>query len=218
MEEYTAHPAGHRLAELLESLHALPRVLTVVNHPAWDIGGVGEFQLGQTLDSMLRTCGRWIHALELNGLRPWAENCSTLGLATRWSKPVVSGGDRHGAEPNATVNLTNASTFDDFVGEVRESVSRVLFLPQYRAPLRRRWLQTVADILRFYPDANGRRCWTDRFFYECDDGSVRTVAQTWGAHRPHLLNTALAMFRVLQWAPAVPAAMPGYSDPSELSC
>jgi hypothetical protein len=121
--------------------------------------------------------------VELNGLRPWKENLRVRWLAEHTGHAFVSGGDRHGLEPNANVNLTSAQTFAEFVSEVREhGISNVLFLPQYREPLRVRMISTMCDIVREYPDApDGRRRWNDRVFYRQDDGSVRPLS-SYGKH------------------------------------
>ncbi len=37
--------------------------------------------------------------------------------------PVISGGDRHGCEPNGVINLTAARTFSEFAQEVRSIAS-----------------------------------------------------------------------------------------------
>ncbi len=43
---------------------------------------------------------------------------------------LISGGDRHGVEPNANINLTNATSFTEFVHEIRrQKKSNVLFMP-----------------------------------------------------------------------------------------
>jgi hypothetical protein len=64
-------------------------------------------------------------------------------LASSFRLPLISGGDRHGREPNACVNLTNAASFPEFVEEVRnDGWSDVLFMPQYREPSKLRILQT----------------------------------------------------------------------------
>ena len=52
---------------------------------------------------LLGECGEHIDALELNGLRPWSENRQAILLGQTWSKPLISGGDRHAIEPNAVL-------------------------------------------------------------------------------------------------------------------
>jgi hypothetical protein len=80
--------------------------------------------------------GNYLHALELNGLRNWDENRAVRRLAEQWNMLLISGGDRHGVEPNANLNLTNATSFTEFVHEVRrEKKSDMLFMPQYAATL-----------------------------------------------------------------------------------
>ena len=64
----------------------------------------------------------------------------------------ISGGDRHGIEPNANINLTNATSFTEFVHEIRyEGRSHVLFMPQYAEPWKHRILQSTLDAIRDYP-------------------------------------------------------------------
>jgi hypothetical protein len=36
-----------------------------------------------------------------------------------WDQTIISGGDRHGCEPSAVLNLTNAKTFSEFIDEIR---------------------------------------------------------------------------------------------------
>ena len=65
-----------------------------------------------------------------------------LKLSKTTDLPVVSGGDRHGCEPNAVLNLSAAATFADFVDEIRrERRSHVVLVPQYFDPLRHRLLE-----------------------------------------------------------------------------
>ena len=83
--------------------------------------------------------------MKLSGLRPWAENRMVMDLARNLDRILISGGGRHGREPNATINLTTAASFEVFADEVRSGWSHVLFLPQYREPLR---LRILADFVR----------------------------------------------------------------------
>jgi hypothetical protein len=108
--------------------------------------------------------GCFIHALELNGLRPWKENRDVAVLAGSKPLPLISGGDRHGREPNANIKLTNAATFAEFVGEIRRyGWSDVLFMPQYREPFRLRILRNMCDILEDDPEHSlGWTRWCDR--------------------------------------------------------
>jgi hypothetical protein len=137
-------PAG----ELLTELASMPGVLIVLNHPLWDTTGLGCLY-PQLLHGFLTRHACHIHAMELNGLRSWAENTRVLQLAEHWNLPVISGGDRHGREPNAILNLTSMETFSDFAKELREERrSVVLFLRQYQQPLRLRRLRTAWDVVR----------------------------------------------------------------------
>src|SRR5262249_46471526 len=161
--------------------------------PLWDEAAIGPEAHSAHLSSLLAQMGGWIHAIELNGLRSRRENAAVEQLAEVWRKPLISGGDRHGAEPNAVVNLTNARTFAEFAAEVRrDGYSQILFRSQYREPLRLRWLQTVWDIVRSYPQAReGWRHWSDRFFYRSEDGVERSIAEVWQTSRPPLLSQTL---------------------------
>ena len=203
----TRQPDAGRIAGALAMLHAEDRILIVLNHPLWDEAGIGAEAHRAALASLLASMGAWIHAIELNGLRSRLENAAVVQFAEAWRKPLISGGDRHGAEPNAIINLTNATTFSEFAAELRgRGHSHILFLPQYREPLRLRWLQTVWDIVRFYPRApEGWRHWSDRFFYQCEDGVERSVAAVWQTSRPPFLSQALEMLRLAQTPWLLPA-------------
>jgi len=48
---------------------------------------------------------------------------------------LVSGGDRHGVEPNANINLTNATSFTEFVHEIRRK-RRAIFSSCLSTPSR----------------------------------------------------------------------------------
>ena len=49
-----------------------------------------------------------------------------MALAERWKLPVISGGDRHGCEPNGVINLTAARNFSEFAQEVRSDRNSVV--------------------------------------------------------------------------------------------
>lgn len=170
MEElvkFTADPQETALSGVLAMLNSFPDVLLILNHPLWDEKGIGIPEHAQVLGRLLERHGRSFHALELNGLRSWRENQQTIWLGRQSDLPVISGGDRHGCEPNAILNLTHAETFAEFIHEIRyRRKSHVVFMPQYREPLRLRILQTIVDIVREYPENfEGRRLWSDRVFY-----------------------------------------------------
>ena len=110
-------------------------------------------------------------------------------LAKGLGFPVISGGDRHGREPNACLNLTNAATFDQFVAEVRDGQSEVLFMPQYNQGHTYRIMRNITDVLSDDPEhALGWRTWSDRVFYQGLDGQVRSVRTLWGEHEPWVIR------------------------------
>lgn len=180
MQDFTAKPARGVLREILAGLHTIPSVLVVLNHPLWDESGVGAEIHRAALLELLGTCSRHLHAIELNGLRPWAENRQAIQLARTWSKPVVAGGDRHGLEPNVMLNLAATLHFAEFVTQVREGHSTVMIGNRYRAAHWRRILHSVADVVRTYEArALGRRRWSDRVFYRFDNGDVKSFSEIW---------------------------------------
>jgi hypothetical protein len=181
LAEFTAHPSDARLTEILIALNGEPDVLVIFNHPAWDLYTIGrerhEFQVGEFLQKF----GAWLHALELNGLRNWDENRATRRLAEKWNMVLISGGDRHGVEPNANINLTNAVCFTEFAHQIRrEKKSDVLFMPQYAEPWKLRMLQSAIDIVRHYPEfPQGSRAWDERIYHPDANGAARPLSELW---------------------------------------
>lgn len=200
LTEFTAQPARARLGELFACLNEFPSTLVVLNHPLWDEAKIGAVEHAQLLGRFLERHGEHIHALELNGLRPWKENAQVRWLAEHSGHVLISGGDRHGMEPNANVNLTNAATFAEFVAEIREDrLSDVLFMPQYREPIRLRTIETMWDIVREYPEFPiGRRLWNDRVFYRMKDGSVQPLSALWKGEGPWPVRWFLRGLRALK--------------------
>lgn len=198
MASYRPGAREAHLQEILSALCADPEILVVFNHPLWDEKGIGQNAHNAIVKRFLGCFGPSLHALELNGLRPWRENRAVAALAKAAGKPVISGGDRHALEPNALVNLTNASTFSQFVEEVREGWSDVLILRHYREPYSFRIVHNMFDVLKTHEThANGWKLWSDRVFYACDDGEVRSLTQLFGSRTP----TAVAVFvTVMQFA------------------
>ena len=196
MSMYTLSSTQELLPEILSELSAIPDLLIVLNHPFWIEEGVAEADHAPALERLLRNCNEWFHAFELNGTRRWHENRAVIELAGRWKRPVISGGDRHACEPSACLNLTNAATFSDFAGEVRDGRSSVLFMPQYREPMPLRILEAVWDILRPYPEYPGRERWTDRIFYRGDDGAARPVSEIWEGRVPWLIRPVTGTLRL----------------------
>ncbi len=207
LAELTADPVETRIGEMLDQLHSRLEVLIVFNHPLWDEGHIGTAPHRESVDSFLKRFRPFLHALELNGLRPWKENRDVLLLAGAESFPVISGGDRHGREPNACINLTNAATFAGFAEEVRrDGWSDVLFMPGYREPFQLRILQNLCDILEDDPGHSlGWTRWSDRVFYLTDEGIVKSLNELWGKNFPSVVNRfvslmSLARHSRVQWA------------------
>jgi hypothetical protein len=198
LAEYRARPDEERLPQILEWLNEAPGTLIILNHPLWDEAGIGAEGHMAALGLLLDRTKPWIHALEINGLRSWGENRRAIELAEAYAMPVVGGGDRHGLEPNAILNLSRARGFAEFVEEVRHGgVSDVLVMPQYREALRLRWLETLKDIFRPYETATGELSrWTSRFFYEGEDGVRRPLSELWQGTRHDFLQPLFAFLRI----------------------
>ncbi len=199
-EAFTANPSDARLSELLSALHDLPNVLIVFNHPLWDLYKIGADLHQLRVDEFLTQNGRFIHAVELNGLRHWEENRLVKRLADRWNKLLISGGDRHGLEPNANVNLTNATSFNAFVNEIRrEHRSHVLFMPQYAEPWKHRIMRSTVDAIRDYPDfPEGSRRWDERVYHPDQNGIDRPISQLWpDGQAPVYMRMVIQFVRLL---------------------
>jgi hypothetical protein len=176
LAKFTANPSDARFTEILIALHEEPNVLVVFNHPMWDL-----YLIGQEKHEFLVKNGAYLHALELNGLRHWDENRAVRRLAEKWNMLLISGGDRHGVEPNANINLTNATSFTEFVHQIRrEKKSDMLFMPQYAEPWKYRLLQSTIDAIRHYPEfPQGSRTWDERVYHPDTNGVVRPLSELW---------------------------------------
>ncbi len=181
LEEFTANPSDARLTEILAALDREPNVLVVFNHPMWDLYLIGKEKHAFLVNQFIQKNGAFLHALELNGLRHWDENRTTRRLAEKWNMLLISGGDRHGIEPNANVNLTHAATFTEFVHEIRrEKRSNILFMPQYAEPWKHRILQSAIDAVRYYPEfPQGSRTWDERVYHPDMNGVARPLCELW---------------------------------------
>lgn len=185
MDSYRQKPEETRLRDILTAVASLDQVLIVFNHPLWDEQGIGQAAHRETVLKFLLRFGSSLHALELNGLRPWKENRDVVALSSTVEKPVISGGDRHAIEPNAVLNLTNGETFEEFAEEVRAGWSSVLVLRHYREPFAFRILHNMIDVLRTYErHANGWALWSDRVFYVWHDGQTRSLTELFGDRTP----------------------------------
>lgn len=189
LARYTAAPSEADLPGILDWLAEDPSVLIVFNHPLWDEKGLPAGEHESAARAFLRRHREWIHALELNGLRPWSDNRRVLRWAGECGLPAVAGGDRHGCEPNVLLNITNACTFHEFVDEVREAgVSRVLAMPAYRQPRGRR---ITADVLSVFTRQSDGTGWTDRVLVQ-RQGSLVSLRELWS--RPRRQTPAPAAF------------------------
>lgn len=195
----TAEPSTERVCDLLSTLHAIPEVLLVLNHPLWNLYGSRAPEFSQNLEDFLALNNRRVHAFELNGLRCWEENLRVAQLAARWRQIVISGGDRHGCEPNANLNVTNATSFNEWVRELRvERRSQLLFMPQYDHSLAARWYQTFLDAVRDYPDhSDGAWRWDQRTFHPGRNGAPQPLSALWG-RIPGFLQAILNFARLAE--------------------
>jgi hypothetical protein len=187
------------LRDLLARINELPETLIVLNHPLWDIEFIGGQQHAVALGSFLGEYKSWIHALEINGFRPWRENKAVMTTAKDFDLPVVSGGDRHGCRSNTMLNLTRAANFAEFVAEVREDGrSDVLLMPEYRESRVLRTFEVVADALRHYPNhPQGQYLWTNRVFIDFEEKGARPLSDYWKRGGPAWVRVALWGLRTM---------------------
>jgi hypothetical protein len=200
LDAFTRNPSTPRLIEILAALHQFPEVLIVFNHPLWDQHRLAESTFLRILDRFLQSYVEFLHAFELNAMRAWTENEGVIQLAAVWQRPLISGGDRHGCEPSGALNLTRATSFSDFVGEIRlERLSHIVFMPQYAEPLRIRFLQTVIDAIRDYPEhPAGSRRWDERVFHmDFQTGYYRPLSALWKAP-PAYLGRIFSVIRMVE--------------------
>ena len=205
LSAHTWAPEETSLSDLLEMLCEDGETLVVLNHPLWDLAGVGAAHHVRLLRRFLTEHIRHIHALELNGYRSLRENNGVELLAEACSLPLVSGGDRHGCAPNAMLNLTTALCFGDFVGELREfRQSVILIMPEYRQDLVSRKLSAAGDAMRSFPcHPVGQQRWTDRVCSE-QDGEAQSLADSWPEGGPPWVRLATRAFQVGTSRPLLP--------------
>jgi hypothetical protein len=88
-------------------------------------------------------------------------------------------------EPNANLNLTNATSFTEFVHEIRkEKKSNIVFMPQYAEPWKHRILQSAIDAIRDYPEFPlGSRTWDERVYHPDRQGVCRPLKELWPTGR-----------------------------------
>jgi hypothetical protein len=219
LADFTANPRDGRLTEILRALHEDPNVLVVFNHPLWDLYLIGKEKHQFLVNEFLQKNGNYLHALELNGLRNWDENRAVRKLAEQWNMLLISGGDRHGVEPNANLNLTNAASFTEFVHEVRrEKKSDVLFMPQYAQPWKHRLLQSTIDAIRHYPEfPQGSRTWDERVYHPDTNGVARPLSELWPNQQPpRLMSILLAAVQLMGAAPVSGGLRMAWSESRQL--
>jgi hypothetical protein len=132
---------------------------------------------------------------------------------------LISGGDRHGVEPNANINLSNASSFNQFVHDVRkERRSNVLFMPQYAEPWKHRILQSTMDAIRDYPEfPQGSQNWDQRVYHPDANGNIRPLSEIWpGGHAPRILNSLLFLVRMMGKGPFSSSLRYAWDDSHQL--
>jgi hypothetical protein len=210
-EAFTASPDDTQLLAMLRELHEQRQVLIVLNHPLWDLHSVGSVHLIE-LRRFLAEAGRTIHALELNGLRHAKENRETANLAHETGHLLISGGDRHGLEPNANINLTSAKSFTEFVEEIRvERCSHVHFMEQYQQRWEQRILRSTLNAITDFPQfVKGWQRWDERVFHPDAQGTMRPLSELWADGKPpSALMTVIRLVRLSAW--------PGLSAPLSLA-
>jgi hypothetical protein len=103
-------------------------------------------------------------------------------------------------EPNATINLTNAASFTEFVHEIRrEKKSNLLFMPQYAEPWKHRILQSTIDAVRNYPEfPQGSRNWDERVYHTDSNGVVRPLSDVWpGGKAPRAMRAVIGAVQLM---------------------
>jgi hypothetical protein len=223
MEAFTSIPVAERpvkmLTDTLAELDEIPGVLIVFNHPLWDLYRIGREKHLFLVNDFLAVNGQFVHAVELNGLRHWDENREVTALAAQWNQMLISGGDRHGIEPNANVNLTRAGSFTQFVYEVRrERQSHVLFMPQYAEPWKHRILNSTLAAIRNYPEfPEGSKRWDERVFHPDAEGKMRQLSELWySGSAPPYLGALLSAVRLMGSAPVSSGLRLAWNDASAM--
>jgi hypothetical protein len=222
LADYTANPSesqDKRFTEILRALHEDPNVLVIFNHPLWDLYLIGKEKHQFLVNEFLQKNGNYLHALELNGLRNWDENRAVRKLAEQWNMLPISGGDRHGVEPNANLNLTNAASFTEFVHEIRqEKKSDLLFMPQYAEPWKHRLLQSTIDAIRHYPEfPQGSRTWDERVYHPDANGVARPLSELWPNQQPpRLMSILISAVQLMGAAPVSGGLRMAWSESRQL--
>jgi hypothetical protein len=187
-EEYTRTPQVDRLREILAELNEHPSILIVLNHPYWDAESRAPESHRASLRNFLDEFRSLLHAVELNGMRSRKENREVVALGESIDMPVISGGDRHGCEPNATLNVTRATTFEEFVHEIRvEHRSEMMLMPQFFEALPLRLIENAWHALADAPGEFGRSHWMTRVFIE-ENGVPTPLSQFTGTRFHRIID------------------------------
>jgi hypothetical protein len=151
-----------RLHDVSASLHASARLdhldavfeelaslgcLVVLNHPLIIWSGAATEVPALCL---LRRYGWAIAALELNGMRSFAENLRVIELAQHVAKPLVGGGDSHLLMPSGALCASRARTYADFIAEVQSGWARPLVTREYFSSLRWKMSLRVLSFIAQY--------------------------------------------------------------------
>jgi len=121
--------------------------LVVLNHPllAWNRVATQVPALG-----LLKRYGWAIAALEFNGMRSYAENLRVIELGRHVGKPLVGGGDSHLLMPSGALCASRATSYPDFIAEVRSGWSRPLVTREYFRSLRWKMSLRVLSFIAQY--------------------------------------------------------------------
>jgi predicted metal-dependent phosphoesterase TrpH len=194
---YTRGQGRRPLEDLLAWIAGMPETFVIVNHPYWDLWSVGSRRHEATLLAFLRRHRAFVHALELNGYRPWSENARALPLAEGFDLPLVAAGDRHGCLPSSMFTLSPAASFSEFGAHLRAGgATTCVILPEYADPLPARILQGVRDALGEHSHRLDSRCWTDRVFV-VEQGREIPVSELWPHGGPWWLRSLVWVTRAL---------------------
>jgi hypothetical protein len=177
---YRAKPCVEYLRRILDGLNGEKSTLIVLNHPYWDAESIGPVEHRRMLWQFFEGFLPFLHAMELNGMRSRRENREVLALSKAINRPVVSGGDRHGCEANAVLNVSRACGFEEFVHEIRyDRHSEIVLMPQFFEPLPLRLIENAWHALADAPGEFGRRHWMTRVFMD-QDGQAKPLSQFTG--------------------------------------
>lgn len=186
--EYTAKRNPEHLRKILAGLNDEKNTLVVLNHPYWDGQSIGAAEHRRILGEFLEDCLPFLHAVELNGLRSRRENREVLALGQAIDRPVISGGDRHGCEANAVLNVSEAESFAEFVEEVRgERRTEIVLMPQFFEPLPLRLIENAWHALSDAPGEFGRRHWMTRVFI-VQNGEAKALSQFTGTRFQRVID------------------------------